>query len=503
MTTITIPTTPIGTLSNAWRECVGTGRMNLALRADYQASLALVQREIGFTHIRGHGLLSDDMGILRDSEGVRRYSYTYLDQVVDFYLSIGIKPFLELGFMPSLIASGDDTVFWWKGNITPPKDYADWTRLIQALVRHLIDRYGLAEVSTWPIEVWNEPNLDGFWKNADQAEYFKLYDLTARAIKEVDAALQVGGPAISPGAAQWYADFGDYVLAHNSPVDFISGHAYSSRPPEQIPFGVYQEFERPQWLLDQFADPRRMVAGKGGLAQLPVHITEFNTSYCPNNPLHDTAYNAAYLAPVLARGGDLADSFSYWTFCDVFEEANVPTSIFHGGFGLLTHRQIRKPTYHLYHFMAQMGRDVLAQGEDHLVTRHGDGRVTMLAWQPLTGTDGGAYGSADFEHRLSIEVSCGDGAMTMVRRRVNEHMGNAWTAWRELGRPMSPDRHTLDLLEEASHPVVEHASYIAENGCLRLDLSLDQHEVTLVELIPMSPATHEGLDDGRLLGQHV
>ena len=95
---------------------------------------------------------------------------------------------------------------------------------------------------------------------------------------------------------------------------------------------------------------------------LPVHITEFNSSYRPDNPIHDTAFHAAYLAPVLAGGGDLVDSFSYWTFSDVFEEAGVPTSLFHGGFGLLTHRQIKKPTYHLYAFMARMGDEVLARG---------------------------------------------------------------------------------------------------------------------------------------------
>ena len=501
MSQITIPETSIGTLSDAWKFCVGTGRMNLALRADYQASLALVQEEIGFRYIRGHGMLSDDMGVLRTSGGVNRYSFTYLDQVFDTYLSLGIKPFLELGFMPSQLASGDQTVFWWKGNVTPPKEYREWAALVKALLTHLISRYGIAEVCSWPVEVWNEPNLPHFWKDADQNEYFKLYDATARAVKEVDASLMVGGPAVSPGADPWYAAFADFVLAHDTPVDFISGHAYATGPAQHIPFGVYQTLERPQWLLEQFATPRRMVAGKGNLASLPVHITEFNTSYRPDNPIHDTAYNACFLAPVLAFGGNVANSFSYWTFCDVFEEENIPTSIFHGGFGLLTHRQIRKATYHLYTFMAQMGPQILAQGNDHLATRHEDGRITILAWQPVGGTAEGVYGAAPFEHRMSLSVPCPTDRMTMVRRRVNEHMGNAWTAWRELGRPASPDSHTLDLLEEASWPTVEHASYFPENGSLQLDLTLDQHEVTLIELIPVTPEVHEGLDDGRLLGQ--
>ncbi|MDR2895202.1 MAG: hypothetical protein LBV30_00885 [Propionibacteriaceae bacterium] len=502
--TITVSHQPTGRLGEAWRMCVGTGRINLALRADYQDSLRLTQDEIGFRYIRGHGLLSDDLGLLRQSEGLDRYNWTYLDQVFDFYLSVGIAPFIELGFMPSLLASGSETVFWWQGNITPPAQMSRWTKLVQALLRHLIDRYGADEVHGWPIEVWNEPNLAVFWKDADQDAYFRLYDATARAVKEVDAELMVGGPAISPGNPAWYQSFGEFVLAHGTPVDFISGHAYSSGEAQHIPFGCYQTLEPPQWLLNQFADPARMLAGLGDLAQLPVHITEFNTSYRPDNPIHDTAYNAAYLAPVLAQGGELVDSFSYWTFCDVFEESNIPTAFFHGGFGLLTHRQIRKPTYHLYSFMAQLGDEVLASGPDHLVTRHSDGRLAILAWQPQSGSPAGVYGSAPGDHQISLQLPLAAGPVAMMRRRVNEQMGNAWTAWRELGRPMSPTLHQLDLLDEASFPLVEHCQFVAQpvDG-LRLDLTLDRHEISLIELTPVSPCNHPGLDDRRLLGQKV
>ncbi len=220
-------------------------------------------------------------------------------------------------------------------------------------------------------------------------------------------------------------------------------------------------------------------------------------------PIHDTAYNAAYLAPVLAYGGGLVDSFSYWTFCDVFEEQDVPTAFFHGGFGLLTHRQIRKPTYHLYSFMAQLGRQILARGEDHLVTRHDDGRIAILAWQPLRGTADGGYDAASAEHRLELRLPEGLGSAAVIRRRVNEQVGNAWTAWRNLGRPKWPDAHTLDLLEEASRPPVECSCLPADGGGVSLTLSLDLHEVTLVELVPVKAETHEGVDDRRLLGHEV
>ncbi|MGW7219634.1 GH39 family glycosyl hydrolase [Streptomyces sp. NPDC054826] len=135
---IAVPRQPTARLSDAWRHCVGTGRFDLALRRDHYESLALVQREIGFRHIRGHGLLSDGTGVHQPYEhaGERRvrHAFTYVDQVVDTYLELGIAPFLELGFMPSQLASGDATVFWWKGNITPPSDEKEWAALVRAVV---------------------------------------------------------------------------------------------------------------------------------------------------------------------------------------------------------------------------------------------------------------------------------------------------------------------------------------------------------------------------------
>src|SRR5690606_11194466 len=141
-----------------------------------------------FRHIRGHGLLSDGAGVYRPYEyqGVRqvRYAFTYVDQVIDAYLRLGIAPFLELGFMPSDFAAGDQTVFWWRGNVTPPRSWREWADLVKATVAHLVDRYGIDQVRHWPIEVWNEPDLTQFWQGADQDAYHRMYEVTAYAIKE-------------------------------------------------------------------------------------------------------------------------------------------------------------------------------------------------------------------------------------------------------------------------------------------------------------------------------
>jgi xylan 1,4-beta-xylosidase len=219
-----------------------------------------------------------------------------------------------------------------------------------------------------------------------------------------------------------------------------------------------------------------------------VHITEFNTSYRPDNPVHDTALQAAYLAPVLAAGGDLVDSFAYWTFCDVFEEAGVPASVMHGGFGLVTHRQIKKPAFHLYAFMARLGQEILARGEDHLVTRDGSGRVAVLAWAPLT-VDSHSIA-------LSIPLAAPDGAKAFVlRSRVNEEMGNAWTAWTRMGRPASPTARQLSVLRETAEAYRGHQSLTVRAGRVGLDLALDRHEVTLVEVSPVVDETPPWWDD--------
>ncbi|MFC4498322.1 MULTISPECIES: GH39 family glycosyl hydrolase [Streptomyces] len=499
---IRVPAEPVGRVSDAWRQCVGTGRIELALRRDYQDSLALLQREIGFRYIRGHGLLSDGMGVHRPyDQGCFRFvhhSFTYVDQVVDAYLELGIRPFLELGFMPEDLASGDETVFWWRGNVTPPHSYPEWADLVRATLRHLVDRYGLDEVRTWPIEVWNEPNLPDFWQDADEAAYHRLYEVTARTVKEVDAELRVGGPAISPGADDWLERFAEFAEHRDVPVDFVSKHAYTSGPAQHVPFGVHQTLAPAHELLDQFATPRDLLKGTR-LAGLPVHITEFNSSYRPDNAIHDTAFHAAYLAPVLAGGGDVADSFSYWTFSDMFEEAGVPTALFHGGFGLLTHRQVRKPTYHLYAFMARMGPELLARGEDHLVTRHPDGRVTVLAWAPVDPT--GETPGPD-RHPLRLSLPTGGGYEVFVRRStVDEEHGNAYTAWRHMGSPRSPKPGQLDILHEAAEPARAHRRLPVRDGRTDLDLTLARHEITLVELTPVDDETPPWWDEGRLLGR--
>lgn len=494
---VLVPARPIGTLPDAWRACVGTGRTREVLHADYRDSLEVVQDEIGFGATRAHGILHDDMGLVQpyDAAGFAgvRYGFAYVDLVIDTWLEAGLDPFLELGFMPAALASGDQTVFWWKGNVTPPRDHDAWAALVRALLRHLVDRYGIERVRTWPVEVWNEPNLEIFWQGADEAAYHRLYAATALAVKDVDADIQVGGPAISPGSDDWLPRFADFVARDGAPCDFVSKHAYTTGPAQHVPFGVHQTLRPPQHLLEQFATPRDLLAGTA-LADLPVHITEFSSSYRPDNPIHDTAYQAAYLAPVLARGGEHVASFSYWTLCDVFEEVGIPTAPLHGGFGLLGHRQLRKPAFHLYSFMARLGSDVLASGEDHLVTRHADGRISALLWQPLDGST-----TAERGHRVRLALP-GAGSAVVVERHVDAERGNVRTAWQAMGSPLAPDHRATADLHDASAPAVRVSRVHAVDGVWHVSADLGRHGIALVEVTGSRDENPAWLTEDRLLG---
>ncbi len=481
--------------SPAWKMCIGTGRLSLALQKEYLDALKIVKENIDFSYIRGHGLLCDDIGIYREDEvnGEIKpfYNFTYIDRIIDSYLELGIRPFVELGFMPQKLASGDQTVFYWKGNVTPPKDYDKWSQLIQAVVRHFISRYGFDEVRLWPFEVWNEPNMISFWKDADMQEYFKLYKVTAHAVKAVDSRLQVGGPAICGGSDHWITEFLNFCYQHKAPIDFLSRHAYtSSQPMVRTSHFLYQEIWECDYMLNEFKTVRQMIKDSP-FPELPFHITEYNTSWHPLNPVHDTVFNAAYLARILSEGGDHVDSFSYWTFSDVFEEQDIPRAQFHGGFGLLALNDIPKPTFHLFSFFSKMGEQQLYRDENMLVTRRKDGTIALVAWNPIH------VNEPDAVKELEITIPCDKEKVFMKRQTVNEAYGNPLKTWMQMGRPRFPGKELVETLKLAAQPYFEANSLKPENGAVHLQLSLSKNEVTLIELMDIEDETETyiGLDD--------
>lgn len=269
-------TTP---LPHFWEHTVGSDHAPVALRADWRRQLKQCHSELGFRYVRFHGLLSDDLRTLVRENNKLVYSFFNADQVFDFLLSIGMKPFVELSFMPTALASGNRTVFNYQANVTPPRDYKQWATLINRLVSHWVQRYGLREVRDWFFEVWNEPNLKSFWTGT-QRDYFKLYRYTAEAIKEVDSSLRVGGPATA--RSEWIEDFVAFCERNRVPADFVSTHQYPTDGFEREGNTEVQLFKSQRGIMRERAqDTRRHAAGR------PVYYTEWNSSANSRDPLHD------------------------------------------------------------------------------------------------------------------------------------------------------------------------------------------------------------------------
>lgn len=480
-----------------WNFCVGTGRLGLALQKEYIDTLAFVKKSIDFKYIRGHGLLCDDVGIYRedivDGKPVPFYNFTYIDRIFDSYLELGIKPFVELGFMPEKLASGTQTIFYWKGNTTPPKDYEKWSELIKTVIKHFVSRYGLEEVLTWPFEVWNEPNLPGFWENADEKEYFKLYKISAEAVKSVNKNFKVGGPAICGGADHWIKDFLEFCEKENAPLDFVSRHAYTSDFGEKTPHLVYQNIFPQDHMFDELKSVRKMIDDTK-FKDLPFHITEYNTSYDPRNPVHDTAFNAAYICRILSEAGDYVNSFSYWTFSDVFEESDVPRAEFHGGFGLVALNNIPKPTFYAFSFFNELGKELLYKDEHIIVTRKEDKSVVFAAWNEWFGD------ASDGEKEYEVAIPFENGKVFIERYTVNEEYANPWGTWKQMGRPRFPSKDQIEVLKKVAVPHVTTNNEVCENGVVDIKFTLKKNEVSLfkIKAVEDESDTYIGLDDTKI-----
>ncbi len=453
-----------------WEHTIGSGHATLALRADWQMQLARARKEIGCRYVRFHGILSDDMGTLVEQNNQPLYSFHNADQIFDFLLSIGMKPFVELSFMPWMLASNDEIVFHYRGRICPPNDQNKWNALISKLVRHWVDRYGAAEVRSWFFEVWNEPNLRAFWTGT-QEDYFNFYAGTARAIKDVDADLQVGGPATASNA--WIPAFRQFCAEKKVPLDFISTHHYPTDA-----FGMPGDDTETQLSLSRRSVLREQtLRAKQEAGDLPLYYTEWSTSSNPRDALHDESYAAAYIAKNVLEQQGIVNAYSYWTFSDIFEENYFPSVPFHGGFGLLNIHNIAKPAYRAYQLMHMLGTERVAMTGEH---------TTVDAW--LTRNDRSAQmllvNSALPRHAIEEELTSITLKNLPYRSAsvaiIDSVRANAKTEWLKMGAPEYPSRAQVAALDAASQLVWTPQPLDIQEGSVFLQLTLPPQSVALV-----------------------
>ena len=434
-----------GNFSSMFKECVGAGRANEGLRADWQQQLALVKQDCDFKYIRMHGLLTDDMGVYKeDRDGKPEYNFQYIDVLYDYILSIGMKPFVELSFMPNALASGTQTIFWWKGNITPPKDYKKWEDLIHYLVLHFTERYGMDEVKTWYFEVWNEPNLNFFWSGT-QDEYFKLYRYTVEAIKSVNSEYRVGGPATA-GAA-WVPDMINFCSKNSLPLDFIATHSYGVKQGFVDETGTRGTIlDKNKWSVSGDILNSRKQISNSPVPDLELHYTEWSSSYTPSDPIHDSYHEAAYILEKIKQVGNAPTSMSYWVFTDIFEEAGPRFTPFHGGFGLLNYQGIKKPAFYSYQFLNKLGdTELINTDSSSWACKNSDGNIQVLLWDFTNTHPGDSVNDQKYyirdlpaKSKGSIKVEISDipeGNYLLDIYKVGYKVNDPYSTYFAMGRP--------------------------------------------------------------------
>lgn len=467
-------------LRHSWEHTVGSGHAPMALRADWQAQLRRCHDELGFRHVRFHGWLSDDMGTLIRHSDTLLYSFFNADQILDFLISIGMRPFVELSFMPTALASGSSTVFRYGANVTPPRDYTQWAALIRKLMAHWVARYGAEEVRTWFFEVWNEPNLKAFWTGTRQ-DYVKLYRYTAEAIKDVDQHLRVGGPATAKN--EWIEEFLDDCERNNLPVDFVSTHHYPTDAlgNEEQDTETQLANSRRSILREQVQDARRRARGK------PLYYTEWNTSSNPRDPRHDEPYAAAFIVKTVMEASGLVEGYSFWTFSDIFDEDYFPSVPFHGGFGLLNLHGIPKPAYRAFELLHRLGTesllvDGLHETVDAWVVRKRDAVTVLLTNHVLP------------RHRIKTEqvrVRLADFSepRTVYVERIDDDHANAKRVWLDMDRPEDLSLEDVERLRGAAGLVREPIAWTYGGRAMDLIIDLPAHGVAAItaEFAPAPP----------------
>ena len=448
-----------------WEQTFGSGRAILTLRESYRSDLREVKRVTEFRYVRFHAILHDEVGVYdEDEQGHPIYNFSYVDQIYDGLLNNGVRPFVEISFMPKKLAARQDVhAFWYKQIVAPPKDYGKWDDLMRAFAQHLVDRYGIDEVAQWYFEVWNEPNIDFWTGDPKQATYFELYDHTARALKAVSPRLRVGGPATS--SAHWVDAFIAHAAAQDVPVDFISSHGYGDDTVEDL-FGTHEDIPMDQRVCRAIKKVHDQIAASARPG-LPLMWTEWNVPSFGPLQARDTVYVGAALADDIRQCDGLVNMMSFWTFSDVFEENGPKHEPFNGGFGLIAMGGIKKPSYTAFALLHNLGQERLEQDSSNvLVTRRGDGSLAIAVWNLVDPDQKGSARSVEFQIR-----GVPPNSVVRVSRADFEH-GNTLAAYKRMGSPRYPtEAQVRELNREAEESSAQDLRL--SHGALRLELPVN------------------------------
>ena len=478
---------------HTWEGVVNVDQFRWLVRGDLQDQLAQMQREIGARHVRAVGIYDDELRVFRPSPQSfmgyapkdPRTNWQITDYVIDSLLDRGLNPMFTTSFIPSAMASGPVTVFTTKGHTSPPSDWRQWENFVRESVRHAVDRYSLPVVRQWYFEVWNEPNLFGSFWGGTQPDYLKLWEVTFGAIKSVDASFRIGGP--STARADWMTELMEFAHARRCLPDYLTAHIYNndSETGEVLaPFHGPQAdraSKSPNFAIGVMRGTRALVDQLGFRGEL--HWNEWGRSFHGIDPRREEPSEAAFVVRLLDRVSQTADVFAYWCISDIYDQVGFGREAFHGGYGLLNLQGLRKPAYHAFQLMSQLGTarvPVAGTGLDDfngaIATIKPDSyQVLVYSYQ---------HDDPPILANLEISVQLPPDAGEVTLFCVDHDENNVVTRWRDLGSPAYLSREqTRDLSAgNALHPCGRGVRVSREAGSMAAHFVLQSPGIVFLEI---------------------
>lgn len=497
-------------LRHTWRRLLNIGYARDGLLAEVQNQIRQAQRQIGFEYLRFHGILDDDMHVYHEDEHHNPFlDFSRVDLLLDFVLSLNMKPYIELGLIPKLLAKEEKLIYDRISFCTIYNDEAKWKFLIEGLIQHCIERYGHECVLEWRFTTISITIVSvGF---LSLREYLSLYRATYCSVKRVDHRLQFGGPggiASSIRDSNLVQTFFEFSKKYQCLPDFICTQIYPHHSIEDdkdfIHFSISQTSAPSILSSDEhythtvLRDYRNLLE-LYGLSHLKIWIEEWNSTLWQRDISSDTCYKAAWLVKNLCENYDEAESFGYWLLSDFIEEHAAFGKVFHGGYGLFTYNGLPKSGWCAMQLMNMLGDTALSSGDGWMATKTKEGIQIVVShychydnlyrfrYQTLTDPKD-AY-TVFVERGLLkyfIRITGLTGRYELKSYRVTPKHGSSFDAWLYIGAPRYLHEDEMNYLKNASQPYY-HIETLELRGEYTLESSLEAHEIQVFLLQSVEP----------------
>lgn len=479
------------------------GRAYACLRNEIQEQIRAVKKDYNFDHLRIRDIFSDDLYIYYEKENNDSlYSWASLDNVFDFILSIGAKPFPEIGYMPSQLASKKQYANWqYHPNVSHPKSLSKWKELIRNFLTHYIDRYGINEIRSWYFNFWTDPDLqikEPFW-NESMESFFEFYRATYQTFKEVDSELRLGSPNFSCiNGLPWYDAFLRYCNDNNMNPAYISAHLYGCEGnfSKDLTKKASNYSIADQQLIQKQLETIQQIMDKHGFHFTDIIVSDWNLTFLPNDLIRDTCYMGPYICHTVNTTLFQVKGLSFWSLSDNYEDFFPDSRLFQGGAGLMDFHSMKKAAYNALTLVGMLGSQLFSRGNNYIFTREGDEYQLLLYNLPkfdymYSIIDQSAI---DEKHRyniysnvesqlFSITIQLPKGTYYIKKYEVNREYGSAYDIWGQIGYPPVLTKDIEDYIRENSVPHISY-SYQDIEQVLLLDEAVPAHGVMLLKIIP-------------------